>query len=69
LIAEGIKVLDGSAYERDGWLCWDEGVCGRFVPRNAYQKNCRVDFGLAQAAGNIMPSVDLQFAFGISYGF
>ncbi len=32
-----------------------------------------IDFGLAQAAGNIMPGVDLkarhQFAFGISYGF
>jgi hypothetical protein len=32
-----------------------------------------LDFGLAQAAGNIMPGVDLQarrqFAFGISYGF
>jgi len=32
-----------------------------------------LDFGLAQAAGNILPSVDLQarhqFAFGISYGF
>jgi len=32
-----------------------------------------LDFGLAQAAGNVMPGVDLQarhqFAFGISYGF
>jgi hypothetical protein len=32
-----------------------------------------IDLGLAQAAGNIMPGVDLQarhqFAFGISYGF
>jgi hypothetical protein len=32
-----------------------------------------LDFGLAQAAGNIMPGVNLQarhqFAFGISYGF
>jgi hypothetical protein len=32
-----------------------------------------LDFGLAQAAGNILPGVDLQarhqFAFGISYGF
>jgi hypothetical protein len=32
-----------------------------------------IDFGLAQAAGNIMPGVNLQarhqFAFGISYGF
>ena len=32
-----------------------------------------LDFGLAQAAGNIMPGVDLQarhqFAFGVSYGF
>ncbi len=32
-----------------------------------------IDFGLAQAAGNIAPGVDLQarhqFAFGISYGF
>jgi hypothetical protein len=32
-----------------------------------------IDFGLAQAAGNVMPGVDLQarhqFAFGISYGF
>jgi hypothetical protein len=32
-----------------------------------------IDFGLAQAAGKIMPGVDLQarhqFAFGISYGF
>jgi hypothetical protein len=32
-----------------------------------------IDFGVAQAAGNIMPGVDLQarhqFAFGISYGF
>jgi DUF3034 family protein len=32
-----------------------------------------IDFGLAQAAGNIMPGLDLQarhqFAFGISYGF
>ena len=32
-----------------------------------------LDFGVAQAAGNIMPGVDLQarhqFAFGISYGF
>ena len=32
-----------------------------------------LDFGLAQAAGNIAPGVDLQarhqFAFGISYGF
>ncbi len=32
-----------------------------------------LDFGVAQAAGNIMPGVNLQarhqFAFGISYGF
>jgi hypothetical protein len=32
-----------------------------------------IDFGVAQAAGNIMPGVDLQarhqFAFGVSYGF
>jgi hypothetical protein len=32
-----------------------------------------IDFGLAQAAGTIMPGVDLQarhqFAFGVSYGF
>ena len=43
----------------------------RIVPREKSKFN--VDFGIAQAAGKILPGVDLkvrhQFALGISYGF
>jgi hypothetical protein len=43
----------------------------RLVPSEKSKFN--VDFGVAQAAGKILPGVDLsarhQFALGVSYGF
>lgn len=54
-----IRIIPSGALPMHGW--------GVETPK------LTIDFGLAQAAGNIMPGVDLQarhqFAFGISYGF